>query len=85
MPANPTKNEQRLLGLCRRLLPQNEALLAQIDRLYESLRWLGGEYRELRARFDRAVADDAAVESAYDVMLSAVLDDEPLSGAASRR
>jgi phage shock protein A len=79
----PTHNEQRLIGICRRLLRQNETLIEQIDRLYKSLRWLSREYRELKARFDRAAADHATVEAAYDVMLAAALDDEPLSGTPS--
>jgi hypothetical protein len=86
VPANPSEPE-RLLRLCRRLLRQNEDLHeqnqdlhAQIDRLLGSLRWLGGEYREMTARLARAEADHAVIEAASDAMLGAAFD-EPLSGA----
>jgi phage shock protein A len=84
MLANATHREQRLVGLCRRLLKQNEQLHAQTKQLYETLHWLGGEYRELKARFDRAAADHAVIEAASDAMIGAALDG-PLSGASSGR
>ncbi|MGO9760456.1 MAG: hypothetical protein ACLP1Q_04245 [Solirubrobacteraceae bacterium] len=84
MPANPTEREQRLVGLCRRLLKQNEQLHARTKQLYETLDWLGDEYRELKARFERAEADHAVIEAASDAMLGAALDG-PLSGASSGR
>jgi phage shock protein A len=87
MSANPTQNEQRLLGLCRRLLQQNEDLQqhnrelhAHVDRLHEIIRWLGREYRALRAKLDQAEQDHAVKEAAADVLLGAALD-EPMSSA----
>ncbi len=87
MSSIPTGSEQRLgrvMGLCRRLLAQNEDLLRQIDRLQERLHWLATEYRELSARCEQGDVDHAVVEAAFDAMLGAVLD-EPSSGTLSVR
>jgi hypothetical protein len=91
MSLTPTENEQRLLDLCRRLLRQNEDLQghnqdlhAHIDGLCEQLRWLRGKYEGLKARFDRAAADHAAIEAAYDAMLGGALSEPPSSTPSGR-
>jgi hypothetical protein len=85
MLCEPTPNERRLVGLCRRLLRLCESLRTDNDRLLESLSWLGDEYRKLKARLDKAEADHAAIEAAYDAIVGSVLDDEPLSGTPSAK
>jgi cell division septum initiation protein DivIVA len=91
MPADPNELEH-VVGLCRRLLRQNEdlhehnkELHAQIEHLCGQLRWLGGEWRELTARLDRTKADHAVVEAAYDAMLASTLDEPPSSTIGGRR
>jgi hypothetical protein len=81
-PDKPTPNEQRLLGLCRRLLRQNEDVHAhnqdvhaQVDRLYGVIRFLGEEYRALRTKFDRAEREHIIKEESADVLFGAALDE----------
>lgn len=87
MSADPTPNEERLLGLCQRLLRQNEDLhehnqdlRAQSGQLCGQLRWLETEYRALLAKLDQAEQDHAVQEQAADVLLGAALD-APMSSA----
>jgi hypothetical protein len=81
MSADLTPYEQRLLGLCRRLLRQNEDLHrhnqdlhAHTDRLCGQLRWLGREYRTLQAKLDQTERDHAVQEQAAEVFIGAALD-----------
>lgn len=85
MLCEPTHNEQRLVSMCHRLLRLCDSLRADNDRLGESLHWFGDEYRKLKARLDKAEADHAAIEAAYDAIVGSVFDDEPLSGTPSSR
>jgi hypothetical protein len=92
MSANPTQNEQRLVGLCRRLLQQNEDLQqhnrelhAHIDRLHRIVRWLGGEYRALRAKFDQLERDHGVKGEAAEVLFGAALDELTRSAPGGRR
>lgn len=67
--------DQRVLGLCRRLLNHNESLHAENGGLYEKLHWLAEEYRRLKARFEQAESAHAAKEEAADVLLGAAMDE----------
>lgn len=91
MTVNPAPTEQRLFGLCRRLLRQNEALHehnqdlhAQTGRLCGQLRSLGTQYRALLAKLDGTERDHAVQEEAADVLLGAALD-APMSSAGGGR
>jgi hypothetical protein len=82
LPADPIQDEQQLLVLCRRLLRQNEDLhqhnkdlCARVDRLHGIVRWLGSEYRALRAEVDQAEQDHAVKDEAADVLFGAALDE----------
>jgi hypothetical protein len=92
MSADSTPNEQRLLGLCQRLLQQNEAvnqhnqdLHAQIDYLCGQLRWLGTEYRTLLTKFNKAERDHTVQEQAAEIFLGAALDGPMSSAPGGRR
>lgn len=90
MTTDPTQTDQQVVGLCRRLLRQNEDLHrhnndlhTKIRRLYQISRRLGSEYRALRARLDQAEQDHVVENEASQVLLGAALD-ELASGWASR-
>jgi hypothetical protein len=72
----------RLMGLCRELLSQNEALVARLDRLYDEARQIAVAYRELRERVDRKRHDQAAEVAAGEVLFAAALDLLQERGAA---
>ncbi len=62
---------EHAIGLCRRLLKQNEDLLEHIDVLYAKLRWLGEQYREVRAERDQADSNHAVASETADILLAA--------------
>lgn len=70
----PTASDQRLLGLCRRLLRHNEDLHAQNDRLCGKLRWLCGEYRSLREQAEQEKQNHAVEIQAFNAVLGEAID-----------
>jgi hypothetical protein len=64
-----TPNEQRLRGLCRRLLSHNEQLQEDNDGLHSGIRKLIRDNQELSDRLRRLKQDHAVTDAAAEAIL----------------
>jgi hypothetical protein len=69
-----SEQEQHLLRLCKRLLAANEDLYTRIDGLYDTLRWLGTEYRSLREQAEQEKQNHAIETEAFNAVLGEAID-----------